>query len=107
MACPDRRPPQLRLDIGQQPELFAEVDRVELGKLGPLGDRVVAEAHGLAGQLVEHHKQLPYVSPGADSGTAFDRGARRVRSQAGTRHMDAKSYGNVIPLFAGEPELGR
>lgn len=46
------------LDVGQQAELLAEVDRVELSELGPLADRVVAEAYGFAPQLVENHEQL-------------------------------------------------
>jgi hypothetical protein len=38
--------------------LFAEVDRVELGKLSPLADRFVAETYGFVRELIENHEQL-------------------------------------------------
>jgi len=42
---------------------------VEQGKLGPLADRVIAEACGLARQMVEHHEQLAECVAGLESGT--------------------------------------
>ncbi len=79
-SCHHRRPSIRCLDAGQQAELLAEVDRVELGKLGPLADRIVAEAYGrgatvltdeVQGRARLHHLARALVTEGREQGLSM------------------------------------